>query len=53
MAALENDDFSQKSTAFLNWLRGLHGVSVSSKIHIADMRSRAAGRGIGTFILQI
>lgn len=53
MATLEKDDFSQKSAIFLNWLRGLQGVSVSTKIHIADMRSRAAGRGIGTVILQI
>lgn len=51
MAALQKDDFNEKSAAFLNWLQGLQGVRVSTKIHIADMRSRAAGRGIGTVLL--
>lgn len=53
MATLEDDDFNQKSAIFLNWLRGLQGVTVCTKIHIADMRSRAAGRGIGTVGVQI
>lgn len=51
MADLQKDDFNQKSAAFINWLQGLQGVRVSPKIHIADMRSRAAGRGIGTVLL--
>lgn len=51
MADLQNDDFDQKSATFLKWLQGLHGVRVSTKIHIADMRSRAAGRGIGSVLL--
>lgn len=51
MADLQKDDFDQKSATFLNWLQGLQGVRVSTKIHIADMRNRAAGRGIGSVLL--
>ncbi|MCJ1468982.1 hypothetical protein MMC07_007613 [Pseudocyphellaria aurata] len=46
MTTFRDGDFQRKSTEFLTWLRKLRGASVSSKIHIADMRSRKAGRGI-------
>ncbi|KAI2011878.1 Ribosomal lysine N-methyltransferase 4 [Ophidiomyces ophidiicola] len=38
--------FAQNSNAFMHWLKQQHGVWVSPKISIADLRSRGAGRGV-------
>ncbi|WEW61954.1 Ribosomal lysine N-methyltransferase 4 [Emydomyces testavorans] len=41
-----DDDFAQRSDAFMNWLKQHPGVRVSSKIKIADLRPNGAGRGV-------
>jgi N-lysine methyltransferase SETD6 len=41
------DEFGPNSAAFLSWLSN-SGATVSSKIEIADLRERHAGRGVGT-----
>ncbi|KAA8643251.1 hypothetical protein EYZ11_008502 [Aspergillus tanneri] len=40
------NDFQNQTDQFLNWLSGSSGVKVNPKIHIADLRSQAAGRGV-------
>ncbi|KAF2142948.1 uncharacterized protein K452DRAFT_286580 [Aplosporella prunicola CBS 121167] len=40
------DDFEQKSTAFVDWLRSSAGATVSDKISLHDLRHRGAGRGV-------
>nr|POE78490.1 ribosomal lysine n-methyltransferase 4 [Quercus suber] len=39
------DDFNNRSTAFLTWLRE-HGVSLCPKIALSDQRHRNAGRAV-------
>jgi N-lysine methyltransferase SETD6 len=39
------DNFTDGSTRFLNWLRN-NGTTISSKIELADLRNHNAGRGI-------
>ncbi|KAL3480675.1 hypothetical protein BJX99DRAFT_254343 [Aspergillus californicus] len=40
------DDFQRQSDEFASWLVSLPGVTVNSKIRIADLRGNAAGRGV-------
>lgn len=42
---LDEDDFNELSVAFLDWLRE-NGAVLSSKIELADLRHRNAGRGV-------
>ncbi|KAK5134877.1 hypothetical protein LTR08_005967 [Meristemomyces frigidus] len=42
---MDDGDFSTKSDAFLTWLQQI-GTTISSKIQLADLRSRHAGRGV-------
>lgn len=48
----KHHDFAQHSDDFMSWLKRRPGVSVSSKIQIADLRSQNAGRGVGKFPLK-
>lgn len=41
-------NFQSQSDEFISWLSGKPGVKVNPKIRLADLRSRAAGRGVGT-----
>ncbi|KAL4926456.1 ribosomal lysine N-methyltransferase [Aspergillus undulatus] len=43
------DDFERQSNEFATWLLSRPGVTVNSKIRIADLRGNAAGRGVGKF----
>ena len=43
--AIDDDDFTVRSRSFLVWLTA-NGVTISPKIELADLRSRAAGRGV-------
>jgi len=45
--------FQQQSDDFLGWLTGRSGVRMNSNIRLADLRSLNAGRGVGTFTLQL
>lgn len=44
-AGEDDDDLRQKSDRFLEWLEK-SGARVSSKIEVADLRHRSAGRGV-------
>ncbi|GMG37734.1 unnamed protein product [Aspergillus oryzae var. brunneus] len=39
-------NFQSQSDEFISWLSGKPGVKVNPKIRLADLRSRAAGRGV-------
>ncbi|KAF2405066.1 SET domain-containing protein [Trichodelitschia bisporula] len=39
------DDFTHATEAYLSWLRA-SGITISPKIHLADLRSRNASRGV-------
>ncbi|KAL4918037.1 hypothetical protein BDW62DRAFT_70823 [Aspergillus aurantiobrunneus] len=43
------DSFQRLSDEFAAWLSSRPGVTVNSKIRIADLRANAAGRGVGWF----
>ncbi len=43
--SVEDDDFQTKSDQFINWLVN-SGAQISSKIELADLRHRSAGRGV-------
>ncbi|KAF7192783.1 Ribosomal lysine N-methyltransferase 4 [Pseudocercospora fuligena] len=43
---MDIDDFQSTSDKFLTWLKST-GATISSKIQLADLRDRAAGRGVG------
>ena len=43
-----NDDFQDKTSAFVSWLKQRRGTKINPKISIVDLRERNAGRGIGT-----
>ncbi|KAM3418102.1 Ribosomal lysine N-methyltransferase 4 [Cercospora zeina] len=45
MDPMDVDDFQHASDAFLNWLKN-NGATISPKIQLADLRDRAAGRGV-------
>lgn len=44
------DHFQSQSDEFMHWLAGKPGVQINPKIRLADLRSQAAGRGVGTFL---
>ena len=44
---MPNDDFHDRSSAFLKWFRSQEDVRFSEKIELADFRSHGAGRGVG------
>lgn len=44
---VDPNSFDRQSEEFMAWLSHRPGVRVSSKIHIADLRSMDAGRGVG------
>lgn len=46
------DSFHRQSDEFMAWLVQNPGVRVNSKIRIADLRSRDAGRGVGMFLVS-
>jgi hypothetical protein len=48
---MHGGEFGRKLTEFLAWLKHHDGVSINPKIAIADLRSRGAGRSVGTFNL--
>jgi SET domain-containing protein 6 len=43
---MSNDVFQVATDSFVGWLQQA-GATVSSKITIADLRNRHAGRGVG------
>ncbi|KAB8216736.1 hypothetical protein BDV33DRAFT_150798 [Aspergillus novoparasiticus] len=43
---LDPANFQSQSDEFISWLSGKPGVKVNPKIRLADLRSRAAGRGV-------
>ncbi|EIT81510.1 hypothetical protein AO1008_07434 [Aspergillus oryzae 100-8] len=45
-------NFQSQSDEFISWLSGKPGVKVNPKIRLADLRSRAAGRGVELQELQ-
>lgn len=47
-STLRMADFDTASQAFLAWLRQ-SGADISPKIHLEDLRSRDAGRGVGKY----
>ncbi|KAL6231555.1 hypothetical protein BDW75DRAFT_233511 [Aspergillus navahoensis] len=42
----DSDNFQRRSDEFATWLLSRPGVTVNSKIRIADLRANAAGRGV-------
>ncbi|KAL4999062.1 hypothetical protein BDV10DRAFT_184715 [Aspergillus recurvatus] len=42
----DSDNFQRQSDEFATWLSSRAGVIVNSKIRIADLRAKAAGRGV-------
>ncbi|GIC88559.1 ribosomal lysine N-methyltransferase [Aspergillus udagawae] len=42
----DSDSFQRQSDEFITWLAGNPGVRLNSKISIADLRSKSAGRGV-------
>ncbi|KAL4976118.1 hypothetical protein BDW66DRAFT_159869 [Aspergillus desertorum] len=42
----DSDNFQRRSDEFATWLSSRPGVTVNSKIRIADLRANAAGRGV-------
>lgn len=48
-----NSDFESKTGSFLGWFGALPGASFSDCIKIVDLRSKNAGRGIGTSSLSV
>ena len=46
MDTSEEDDFQERSKAFVNWLKE-NGASISAKIKLDDLRQQNAGRGVG------
>lgn len=46
MEPMDIDDFQSASDAFLTWLKN-NGATISSSVQLADLRGRAAGRGVG------
>ncbi|GFF26551.1 ribosomal N-lysine methyltransferase 4 [Aspergillus udagawae] len=42
----DSDSFQRQSDEFITWLAGNPGVRINSKISIADLRSKSAGRGV-------
>lgn len=53
MAVPADEDFNQITASFLTWFKRLQGANVNSKLHIADMRNRKAGRGIGKLLCPL
>ncbi|KAL9530422.1 Ribosomal lysine N-Methyltransferase [Sphaerulina musiva] len=45
MEPMDIDDFQSASDAFLTWLKN-NGATISSSVQLADLRGRAAGRGV-------
>lgn len=45
MEPMDIDDFQSASDAFLAWLKS-NGATISSSVQLADLRGRAAGRGV-------
>ncbi|KAF2207175.1 hypothetical protein CERZMDRAFT_102670 [Cercospora zeae-maydis SCOH1-5] len=45
MDPMDVDDFQNASDAFLQWLKN-NGATISPNIQLADLRDRAAGRGV-------
>ncbi|KXT03454.1 hypothetical protein AC578_1630 [Pseudocercospora eumusae] len=50
--AMDIDDFQSTSDKFLTWLKST-GATISSKVQLADLRDRAAGRGVGMSYLRM
>jgi len=50
MAEQASEVFRRNSAEFLNWYTGLAGSRWNPKLELTDLRSRAAGRGIGLYI---
>jgi SET domain-containing protein 6 len=46
MDAMDIDNFQSTTDTFLQWLK-TNGATISSAIRVADLRDRAAGRGVG------
>lgn len=46
MEPMDIDDFQSASDVFLTWLKN-NGATISSSVQLADLRGRAAGRGVG------
>ena len=42
-----SDDFADRSSAFLKWFARSNGTRLSTKVQLADLRFRGAGRGAG------
>lgn len=42
-----SDAFQKRTESFLNWLQRLPKSKFGSKIQLADLRDRSAGRGVG------
>ncbi|GFF78169.1 ribosomal lysine N-methyltransferase 4 [Aspergillus lentulus] len=42
----DSDSFQRQSDEFITWLAGNPGVRINSKINVADLRSKSAGRGV-------
>ncbi|KAF7591280.1 hypothetical protein BBP40_001789 [Aspergillus hancockii] len=42
----DSTNFQAQSEEFISWLSGKPGVKINPKIRLADLRSRAAGRGV-------
>ncbi len=45
------DSFDELTARFFSWFTQLPGATFSDAIAIQDLRSRKAGRGIGTYAL--
>lgn len=43
----DSSSFQHQSDQFVSWLESIPGVKVNSNILLADLRSKAAGRGVG------
>lgn len=41
-------DFDARTQTFVEWFKALPGATFSDGIEVVDLRSRGAGRGIGT-----